>query len=350
MLDTTNPVDPVPVGHLDLGHNARRLARINGHVVASGVLESTIGVIEVQASGPVIATSFDNQFLAGDLAVQGNLLYVASGSLGGLRIHYMSDPLAPQFAGEYVPAGESVAQVAVDGDFAYAGWANDDTLIVIDVGNPAVPDGIGDYSLQSGAADIAASGSHVFAGTTLHGVRVLHHDGLGTLSEVAVIDVSPAVVTGVDVDADRLYLSAGMFSGLLVYDISDPADPQFVEQHNTAGDGRGLDAFNGVIAMAEGVSGASVFGCDVGSVNTAPVTVGVIGDQESEEGDVIFPLSVHPNFDDPDRQALIYAATGLPPGLAIGTGSGVIEGYLDHSTIRPPAAIPSRSPRPIRLP
>lgn len=331
MLDSTNPVAPTEVGRVDIGTNARKLAHVGGYGLASAGFNNLIRVIDPQASGPTLVATVDNLFPTNDLTVDGTRLYVASGSTGGLRIHDMSNPLLPQFLGSVVLAGEVVAQVAVSGNFAYTGWVNDTDLQVIDVSNPAAPVDAGSpYTLPDGVSDIVASGNWVFVATELFGVRILHNDGAGNLSEIADIDVSPAAVTGVALDGDFLYISAGVFSGLLVYDVSDPSDPQFVEQHNTAGEGNSVDAANGVIAMGEGNSGASTFGCDPAAGNQPPVTVGIIGNQSSDEGETIFPLSVHPNFNDPDGQALTFTATGLPPGLSLGSGSGVVNGTLGY--------------------
>ncbi|MEZ5465774.1 MAG: putative Ig domain-containing protein [Lysobacteraceae bacterium] len=327
MLDTSNPVQPMELGSLAI--DARRVGHVNGVGVASASYDGNITVVDPQPAGPVTITSFNDGFLSNDLIGDGNRFYVAAGEFGGLRIYDMTTPSMPQFLGSYVPAGEIVWQVAVSGDFAYSGYVNDTDLLVVDVSNPAMPvSGGANHVLPGGAKDIAASGNHVYVGTDLHGVRILQNDGSGNLSEVADIDTSPATVTGVSVDGNLLYISAGEFSGLLVYDVTDPGNPQFVAQHNTAGEGIGVDASGGVIAMAEGDSGVSTFGCDPMASNQPPVAVGSIGDQTSDEGETIFPLSTNPNFNDPDGQALTFTATGLPPGLGITVGSGVIEGTL----------------------
>ena len=333
MLDSTNPVTPSVVGRVDMGFDARKVGHVNGYGIASTSYDKNIGVIDPQPGGPTLVTTINNVFQTNDLVDYGTRLYVASGEFGGLRIHDMSNPLVPQFLGSLVPAGETVWQIAVVGDYLYSGYVNDTDLLVIDVNDPAAPVTVGSpYVLPGGATDIAASGTTVFVGTQIHGVRILQNDGTGNLSEIADIDVSPASVTGVSVDGDFLYVSAGGFSGLLVYDISDPANPQFTEQHNTAGQAEAVDADGGVIAMAEGSSGVSSFGCDLVASNQPPVTVGVIGDQSSDEGETIFPLSTNPNFNDPDGQALTYTATGLPPGLSISIGSGVVEGSLSFAS------------------
>ena len=332
MLDTSNPVQPGYVGSVNIGVNVKRVGHVNGYGLASGSYTTDpVAVIDLQPGGPVSVGSLNSGYQSNDLVDDGNLLYIAAGSVGGLRIYDMTNPLSPQFEGSYEPAGESVWQVAVSGSFAYSGFVNDTDLLVIDVSNPAMPASGGpNYVLPGGAKDIAASGSHVYVGTDLHGVRILQNDGSGNLSEVASISTSPAVVTGVSIEGNLLYISAGEFSGLLVYDVTDPSDPQFVEQHNTAGEGLSVDVAGGVIAMAEGDSGVSTFGCDPVASNQPPVAVGSIGDQSNDEGETIFPLSTNPNFNDPDGQALSYTATGLPPGLSITVGSGVIEGTLGY--------------------
>ncbi|MEN1729079.1 MAG: putative Ig domain-containing protein, partial [Pseudomonadota bacterium] len=164
------------------------------------------------------------------------------------------------------------------------------------------------------------------------GVRILQNNGAGVLTEVADISTSPASVTGVSVDGDFLYISAGVFSGLLIYDVSDPTNPQFLQQFNTAGDGEAVNARSGVVAMAEGLSGVTTVGCDPSANNQPPVAVGTISDQSDNEGVMIFPLSTNSNFNDPDGQALVYSATGLPPGLDITPGSGVVEGELSFES------------------
>lgn len=333
MLDSINPIMPSEVGRLDIGIDARKIGHVNGYGVASAGYNNDIAVIDPQPGGPTLATTINNGFTSNDLIGEGDYLYVASGSSGGLRIYDMSNPLSPQFEGSVAPVGETIWQIAIAGTWAYSGYINDTDLLVIDVSDPSTPATVGSgYVLPGGATDIAASGSTIYVGTDLHGVRILQNDGVGNITEIADIDVSPAAVTGVSVDGDLLYISAGVFSGLLVYDISDPSNPQFVEQHNTAGEGFAVDAFNEVIAMAERASGVSTFGCDPEASNDPPVPVGVISDQENDEGETIFPLSTNPNFNDPDGHALSFTATGLPPGLEITEGSGVVEGSLGYDT------------------
>ncbi len=326
MLDTTNPVDPTVVDKLDIGFEARKIGHVGGHGVASTAFNGNIAIIDPLMSGPVLVNTFDNGFQTNDLIGVGSLLYVASGQLGGLRIHDLSNPLSPSLVGSWVPEGEVVAQIAVAGNYAYSGWVNDTDLLTIDVSNPAMPVPVGSaYSLPTAMTDIAADGAFAFVGTQLDGVRILENDGAGNLSEIADIDVAPAVVHGVSVDGDLLYIAAGVFSGLLVYDVSDPADPQFVGQYNTAGAGEAVDALDGVVAMAEGDYGVTTLGCDPSANNQPPVAVGTISDQNDNEGETIFPLSTNSNFNDPDGQALSFSVTDSHPGLDIFRWAAVLS-------------------------
>lgn len=337
MLDTSNPVTPSEIGRLDVGFTPGKVGHINGYGIASTSYNKEMAIIDPQPGGPILVTNFDGVGQSNDLVDDGTRLYVASGTFGGLRIYDMSNPPTPVFLGSLVPASEVVWQVAASGNYAYSGYVNSTNLLVIDVSDPTTPVTVGSpYVLPGvvhgsgpyGTRDMAVSGNTVFVATTLDGVRILQNDGAGNLSEIADIDVLPAIAEGVSIDGDFLYISAGVFSGLLVYDVSDPANPQFVEQHNTAGEGEAVDAAGGVIAMAEGTSGVSTLGCDLAASNQPPVTVGEIADQSTDEGVTIFPLSTNPNFSDPDGQALAFTAIGLPPGLDISVGSGVVEGDI----------------------
>jgi len=333
MLDTSNPVDPIPFETLDVGFQIRKVGHVNGYGVASTSFNGDIAIVDPLPSGPLLVNTFDNSFQSADLIGVGALLYVASGEFGGLRVHDLSDPLSPTLIGSWVPENEFVSRIAVAGDYAYSGSANDSDLFILDVSTPSAPVPVGGpYQVPGGTVDIAARGLEVFVGTPLDGVRILQNNGAGSLTEIADIDVAPAVVTGVSIDGDLLYISAGTFSGLLIYDVSNPAAPQFVNQYNTSGDGEMVNARNGVVAMAEGNSGVTTLGCDPSANNQPPVAVGTISDQTDNEGSTIFPLSTNPSFSDPDGQALTYTATGLPPGLDITPGSGVVEGSLSFES------------------
>lgn len=326
MLDTADPARPTQVARLPLSHNAQRVVHVNGHAVVGAGIDPWISVIDPQPTGPVQVASLDTGHSTNWLASEGSRLYIAQAE--GLGIYDMANPLVPQLLGRYAFSGSWIVRVAVAEGIAYGGEPNSQTLRVVDVSDPAAPMQIGSYTLPDDMTTIDATGDIVYAATYTGGVRILRHDGGGQLTEVGVIDVPLSIVSGVSIDGDRLHLAAGVMSGLLIYDITDPEHPVLLEQHNTAGEAMNVDAAHGVIALSEGNSGVSTFGCDTSAHNSAPQPVGVIGTQQSIAGETIFPLSVHANFSDPEGQALGYAAEGLPPGLALGAGNGIVTGTL----------------------
>ena len=85
---------------------------------------------------------------------------------------------------------------------------------------------------------------------------------------------------------------------------------------------------SGVVDTLEGISGDRYLLIKEGS--TAPPSIQVPPEQIAVAGDVI-SLSVVAS--DPTGDALSYTATGLPAGLSINAGSGVITGTLSTSSI-----------------
>ena len=71
----------------------------------------------------------------------------------------------------------------------------------------------------------------------------------------------------------------------------------------------------------------------VSGLNDAPVTVGTLPAQNSNDGDTIAPLGVSGFFDDIDsNDTLTYSDGGtLPPGLALDPSTGLISGTIDNS-------------------
>lgn len=67
----------------------------------------------------------------------------------------------------------------------------------------------------------------------------------------------------------------------------------------------------------------------VANLNRTPVISA--GDRTNQEGDAIVNLSVSV-ASDPDLEPLTYAATGLPPGLAMNSASGAVSGSLSSTS------------------
>jgi VCBS repeat-containing protein len=65
--------------------------------------------------------------------------------------------------------------------------------------------------------------------------------------------------------------------------------------------------------------------------NEAPTAAGALPDRSDVDSQGGIAVDVSHAFQDVDGDRLDYAATGLPPGLTIDSGTGVIGGTIDHS-------------------
>jgi hypothetical protein len=139
-------------------------------------------------------------------------------------------------------------------------------------------------------------------------------------AEGAVISVAAPAT---DLDGDALTWSAtglpsglgidpasGLISGTLTYDAS-PGSPYPVEVR---------------VEDPGGLFDTDTFTWTVTDTNRAPVLADP-GDQAGAEGDVISLASA---AGDPDGDALLWSATGLPPGLGIDPASGLISGTITY--------------------
>jgi hypothetical protein len=217
-----------------------------------------------------------------DAAVDGPLLYVIGS--GKLHVADVSEPRSPKMIGTLEGLGH-VRQICVDRGVAYV-TAREDGLFVVDVMEPARPRLLVHYDTIELATGIAVSGDVAFVACRTAGVELVdvcdpaHPGHLSTVRtgeaqsvdardgvlyagvwgsrELVICDVSnprkPAVIArapldgygdGVDVRGVHCYVATGHHSrkmprekagdpgfgrghGLEIFDVSEPARPQFV--------------------------------------------------------------------------------------------------------------------------
>lgn len=91
----------------------------------------------------------------------------------------------------------------------------------------------------------------------------------------------------------------------------------------------GGDAFSYRAGDGQAQSAPASVTLDIHCSNGPPVAVGLIPAQGHAENQTV-SLATAPYFNDPDGDALAYAASGLPPGLAISPASGLVSGTLPY--------------------
>ena len=77
-----------------------------------------------------------------------------------------------------------------------------------------------------------------------------------------------------------------------------------------------------------GGTGEAEVRLSVAPANDAPAAVADPADRASRDGETIAPASLSGVFGDVDGDALVFSATGLPPGLALDPATGVVSGTL----------------------
>ena len=98
-------------------------------------------------------------------------------------------------------------------------------------------------------------------------------------------------------------------------------------------DFNGTDRIRYTIDDGQGGTADAIVTVTVTPVNDAPVAAGSLPDR-TVPGGTMLSFSVADGFGDADGDRLVYAASGLPAGLAIDAVTGVISGTIDDGAIR----------------
>lgn len=234
-------------------------------LVASGALvfaaEAARGLDVIDFSTPSAPVRLSTYLMGEgggfDLTKVGDALYAAGGD-AGLDVLDVSSPSAIGLLGSL---GGSYTTVGVSGGIACLG--GDRKLTVADVSNPAVPGTFGSVELKPGdAKDVAIAGDSAIVSAGSDGLLKVSLDATGVARIVGGAATSDAAtlavggdyayvadgenlrafdisgddpvlkgggpfdghIEGLAVDGGRLYVAAGD-KGLLVYSLTDPADP-----------------------------------------------------------------------------------------------------------------------------
>ncbi|HEU0283410.1 MAG TPA: hypothetical protein VFQ99_06460, partial [Gallionella sp.] len=164
--------------------------------------------------------------------VQGHA-YLANGAIG-FTVVDVSQPQAPRWAGSVNRIGTSLALSYDEGYVALRNDRSDITLI--DARNPRLPRVVAAHHAEQPLNAIALAHKQVLAGTD---------------AGIEVIDFSAPVPNVVNIGAnfggsrravirDNILFVADWFSGLHLYDISEPASPRHLAAYHTQGSPKGV--------------------------------------------------------------------------------------------------------------
>jgi hypothetical protein len=216
---------------------------------------------------------------ASRVAVAGNYAYVAETAWfcgfpgcirvgAGLLVIDISNPANPQGVGGYDTSG-SAPGVAVSGNYAYVTETTgqcsplggctppDGQLHVIDVSNPTNLQRVGGYDNSVSAQGVAVSGNYAYVAARSAGLQVIDISNPANPQRLGSRGIGGGTAQAVAVSGNYAYVAAGS-AGLQVIDVSNPANPQRAGGYDTSGSAQGVAVSGNYAYVADDVAGLQV--------------------------------------------------------------------------------------------
>ena len=349
-------VNPSPVAVADVG-TGNEDATITGHVLSNdsdpdgdALSVNTTPVIAPQHGGLVLNANGSYVYTP-DANYHGSdsFSYQLIDADGGTSVATVSFTVAaandaPGTVGTLPSANAQDGSAVSISSAAYFSDLDGDTLSYSATGLPTGLSINAQTGLISGSLPNTAS-SAVAGG--VYTITVQADDGHGGLASqtfsFTAVNPSPTAVADVTSGAEDSVISGNVLSNDSDPDgdaLSGNTTPVVAPQHGVLvlnADGsyaytpdanyNGSDSFSYQLVDADGGTSVATVTFTIQATNDAPSTVGVIGTLHANDGDAV-NLSTAGHFTDPDGDTLAYTATGLPSGLTIDPGTGVISGTL----------------------
>ncbi len=235
VIDISDPAKPELSGRISLIASSSSL--VGNHLLLSGFWgQSGLNVVELsQQVNPRHIAQVTAKGIAAGVAVSGNYAYVANGD-AGLAVIDASSPLELRRAGGCSVNGYA-ARVVLDGQKAFVvkqGFNTrydmiSGTVVAVDISNPEDPVVIGEYTAAEYAYDLAISGNILLlaAGQSVHLIDISDPK---KMRQTATLPMNEAI--SVEISGNHAYFATGN-TGLIVVDISDPANPRKVGRYDT---------------------------------------------------------------------------------------------------------------------
>jgi len=260
VVDASDASRPQTLARIDVdGARADRIARV-GSMVAYVSFSGSLGLVDL--SNPQNPSPLNDYQVAGGnprdiVKIPGVTGLAVAADDDGVRIIDLSNPTAPVEVGHWVPPTGFVYHVDQDGDrIAAAGGTN---VWVLNASALSAPFEWTSFTVPANVLDVAVEGDHVFVAISAFSVLVWDVSVAGSPMEVATIDISPTNANGLEIHADRLYIAADAWAGLMVRDITNPTDPFEIDTADTPGRALSVAASGTLIAVADGIGGVEIW-------------------------------------------------------------------------------------------
>ena len=226
----------------------------------------------------------------------------------------------------YVQVPGNLNNVDEEGEVAYA--ASSQGLFIVGVSNPESPYIISALEVGN-AKDVKVKDQYAYLATST-GLKVV--DATESESPQLVADLLGTNVADLHIEDSILYAAAGA-SGLLIYDISNPASPSLLGTHSEVSSANAVSADGDFVVVVNGSS-------SVVAINTAnraaPVTLGqasVSGSRQVAVRENYAYLAAHSssrfavvNFTDPTSPVIIPSSNDIVPHDVVLNGNQAFYG------------------------
>jgi hypothetical protein len=246
VLNVADPANPVFVGSYNTPGTAQNIF-VSGNYAYVADMTSGLQIIDItDPTHPAFAGSADTMSNAYNIYIQGNYAYVADGP-AGLQILNIADPTNPTYVGSY-PFSEFAACVRVQGDYAYI--AIQSYLYAINVSNPEAPTFADRYNPLTDVFGVFVQGDYAYSGVG-GSFLVLNVTNPSDITYTGIFNTpTSSAAIGVFVLGNYAYV-ANDYAGLLVIDVSNPANPFLIGSYNTAGEAIGAFVVGNYIYVAD---------------------------------------------------------------------------------------------------
>ncbi|GBC61350.1 hypothetical protein DENIS_2310 [Desulfonema ishimotonii] len=229
IINISDPDNIHDLGNLVLqGGDYVRLA--GSYVCVVDKWEAVIRIIDISdPNNPVQTGLYENDYLSeteeNDIFLYKKHLYFST--IGhGIQIVDISDPADPKDAGRFT---EPSSGIRVSRDYAYA--VHDNSIRIIDVSDPASPRQTGLYQVSGSVSGFELSGNRlcVYGPDEFQIIDISDpHNLVKTASEK-----TDFLIKSADISGNKVYCQvASHYSRLMVYDISDAANPAEIRSYN----------------------------------------------------------------------------------------------------------------------
>lgn len=192
-----------------------------------------------------------------DISIANGQAFIATG-MGGLTVLDVVNTESPQWLGSHQKLGRTIKVSAKDHHVAVLN--NSGTVFLLDASNPIEPTTISSYRSNEPILDIALHGNQLFAlGKT--DIQVIDVSSVTPQLSNEGLDFGQGVNLGgerrVFIDNQLAYV-ADWFSGIHIYDLSRPRQPELLSSFHTPGSPKGIVVRDGVAFIADDDHGLQI--------------------------------------------------------------------------------------------